>query len=61
MIKIAEVKISRIKEVGTFATWKATKALDKYDLKTFEVQAIPLRPGELKGLRAGMSAIMDEK
>lgn len=59
--KTAEVKISRIKEVGTFATWKATKALDKYDLKTFEVQAIPLRPGELKGLRAGMSAIMDEK
>lgn len=56
--KDVNVKITRIKEIGTFATWKATKALDKYDLKTFEVQATPLNADELPGLRSGMSAIL---
>lgn len=56
--KEVKVRITRVKEVGSFATWKATKALDKYDLKTFEVQAHPLDPSELDALRGGMSAIM---
>lgn len=56
--KEVAVKVSRVKEVGTFATWKATKALDRYDLKTFEVQARPLNPDELPGVRGGMSAVM---
>ncbi len=56
--KDVTVKITRIKEVGTFATWKATKALDKYDLKTFEVQAYPVDSSELLGLRGGMSAVL---
>lgn len=56
--KDVNVKITRIKEVGSFATWKATKALDKFDLKTFELQARPVVPSELSGLRGGMSAII---
>lgn len=56
--KDVKVKITRIKEVGSFATWKATKALDKFDLKTFELQAYPLDQSELLGLRGGMSAII---
>lgn len=56
--KDVKVKITRIKDVGSFATWKATKALDKFDLKTFEVQAHPIDPTELTGLRGGMSAII---
>lgn len=54
--KEVSVRISRIKDIGSFATWKATKALDKYDLKTFEVRATPLSP--LEGLRPGMTAVM---
>lgn len=50
--------VTRIKDVGSFATWKATKALDRFDLKTFELQAIPDNPSSLIGLRGGMSAIM---
>lgn len=50
--------VTRIKDVGSFATWKATKALDRFDLKTFELQAIPDDPSSLMGLRGGMSAIM---
>lgn len=56
--KEVQVKITRIKEVGSFATWKATKALDNFDLKTFEVQAYPTDPSQLLGLREGMTAIM---
>lgn len=56
--KEIKVKVTRIKEVGSFATWKATKALDKFDLKTFEVQAYPKESSELTGVRAGMSAVM---
>ncbi|MGM9694974.1 MAG: HlyD family secretion protein [Alloprevotella sp.] len=53
------VRISRLKDVGTFAVWKATKALDGFDLKTFEVRAVPLRPQDLKDARSGMSAVME--
>lgn len=56
--KNVRVRISKIKDVGSFATWKATKALDKFDLKTFELQARPLDPSGLDGLRGGMSAIL---
>lgn len=58
--KTVKVRIERIKEVGSFATWKATKALDKYDLKTFEVEAYPLTPSDLAGLRVGMTAVLEK-
>lgn len=53
------VKIDRIKDVGSFASWKATKALDRYDLKTFEVEAYPVNPNDVKGLRVGMTAVLE--
>lgn len=56
MDKTIKVKVSLIKNVGSFATWKATKALDGFDLKTFEVQAKPLQP--VTELRAGMSIVL---
>lgn len=56
--KDVKAKITRIKEVGSFAIWKATKALDKFDLKTFELQARPTDAGELPGLRSGMSGVI---
>lgn len=52
------VTITKIKDVGSFATWKATKALDCFDLKTFEVQATPVNPVTLPGLRCGMTAVL---
>lgn len=54
------VRITKWKDVGTFAVWKATKALDGFDLKTFEVKARPLHPEDLKDVRSGMSAIMEK-
>lgn len=56
--KEVPAKITRVKDVGSFATWKATKALDKFDLKTFELQAVPADASELSGIRGGMTAII---
>ena len=54
-----KVKVNYISVLGNFATWRATKAKGDFDMKTFEVRAVPLEPNT--DLRAGMSAIMDWK
>lgn len=59
--KNVRVRITKMKDVGSFATWKATKALDGFDLKTFEVEAHPLRPADIEGVRSGMSAIIEKR
>ena len=49
--KKTKAKIYYIRDLGTYATWQATKATGQWDSKTFEVkahtvEAIPeLRPG----------------
>ena len=52
-------KVNYISVLGNFATWRATKAKGDFDMKTFEVRAVPVEP--IKDLRAGMSAIFDWK
>ena len=54
-----KVKVNYISVLGNFATCRATKAKGDFDMKTFEVRAVPLEPNT--DLRAGMSAIMDWK
>lgn len=54
------VRIIKMKDVGTFAVWKATKALDGFDLKTFEVKARPLNVEGLENVRSGMTVIMEK-
>ena len=54
--KEVKMKVFYIKDQGSFAVWKATKANGQYDLKTVEVKA---RPEEVfEGLRPGMSLII---
>ncbi len=53
-----EMQIYYMKDEGSYAVWKATKANGQYDLKTFEVKARPTQA--LEGLRAGMSLIVKE-
>lgn len=57
--KTIEMQIYFIKDQGTYAVWKATKANGQYDLKTFEVRAHPLT--KVEGLRPGMSLILKYK
>lgn len=54
--KEIKMKVYYIKDQGSYATWKATKANGQYDLKTFEVKARPIKP--FGGLRPGMSLII---
>ena len=51
------LKVNFITALGDFATWHATKATGDFDLKTFEVRAVPVR--SLEGLRPGMSAVVE--
>lgn len=48
--------INYISPLGSFATWKATKDTGGYDLRTFEIQAIPKY--KVNDLRPGMSVII---
>lgn len=51
--KDIRLKVSHIKALGSYATWKATKVSGEFDLKSFEVKARPVEP--VSGLRPGMS------
>ena len=54
--KEMKMKVYYMKDKGSFAVWKATKASGQYDQKTFEVKARPL--GKVDGLRPGMSVVL---
>lgn len=54
--KDIQMKVYYMKDQGSFAVWKATKATGEYDLKTFEVKARPVE--KLEGLRPGMTLII---
>lgn len=50
------LKVNYMKDLGTYAAWKATKTTGQFDLKTFELRANPLE--KVEGLRPGMSVIL---
>lgn len=47
--------INYISALGSFATWKATKETGGYDLRTFEIHAVPKM--KINDLRPGMSVL----
>ena len=56
--KDIQMKVYYMKDQGSYAVWKATKANGQYDLKTFEVKARPVE--KIESLRPGMSLIIKE-
>ena len=48
-------KVSHIRPQGDFATWRATRQSSGYDVKSFEVRALPQQA--INGLRPGMSVL----
>ena len=56
--RVIEVKVSYIKALASYATWKATKTSGQFDVKTFEVRARPT--SKIVDLRPGMTAIFEE-
>ena len=53
------LKVYYMKDMGTYAAWKATKTNGQYDSKTFEVRARPIE--KVADLRPGMSVILKKK
>jgi HlyD family secretion protein len=56
--QIVEVKVSYIKALASYATWKATKTTGQFDVKTFEVRTRPT--AKVENLRPGMTALFEE-
>jgi len=55
--KEVEFKITSISPLEDFATWRATKVGGDFEVKAFEVRAVPTQPVE--GLRPGMSVLFE--
>jgi len=51
-----EAKVTYMKVMASYATWRSTKVSGGFDAKSFEVKAVPL--SEIKGMRPGMSVII---
>jgi HlyD family secretion protein len=51
------LKVNYINALGEFATWNATKTSGDFDMKSFEVHAVPVE--KIIGLRPGMSALVN--
>ncbi len=54
--KRIRLKVYYMKDLGSYAAWKATKTTGQFDMKTFEVKASPTTP--VDGLRPGMSVLL---
>ena len=50
------VRVTHIKAMGTYATWRTTKQNGGYDVRTFDVKCRPVNP--IRDLRPGMTAIL---
>ncbi|TAA48151.1 HlyD family secretion protein [Corallincola spongiicola] len=48
-------KVHHVAVMGDFATWRSTDSSQGFDMRTFEVEARPVKP--IPGLRAGMSVL----
>ena len=55
--KTYEAKITFMKAMASYATWRSTKVGGQFDAKTFEIKAKPTEA--ISGLRPGMSAIIE--
>ena len=56
--KAIELSVVKMKDMGSYATWKATKPRDEHDLRTFELTLKPTT--SLEGLLPGMTVVLDK-
>lgn len=52
------LKIYYIKDLGTYAVWRATKTTGQYDAKTFQIKARPTQ--KVENFRPGMSVLIKD-
>lgn len=51
----AEMEVYYVRDMGSYATWRATKSTGEWDSRTFEIKARPTKP--LIDLRPGMTVV----
>ena len=51
--------VRNVRVMASYATWRATKTLGQYDVKSFDVKVVPQE--DIDGLRPGMTAILSDK
>ncbi len=51
----ADMEIYYVRDMGSYATWRATKSTGEWDSRTFEIKARPTKP--LQDLRPGMTVV----
>ena len=56
--KEVEAEIYYIRDLGSYATWRATKTTGSWDSRTFEIKARPVE--KVEHLRPGMSVIFNK-
>ena len=54
--KEVTLKVFYIRDMGSYAVWRATKVTGQYEAKTFQVKARPVEP--VDNLRPGMSVLL---
>jgi len=52
-------RVDYMAPLADFATWRSTRDLGGFDLRTFEVRARPIQ--SVEGLRPGMTVLIDER
>ena len=57
--KEVSLKVNYISPLADFATWTSTKSAGGFDMKSFEIHAVPAFP--IEGLRPGMSVLVNWK
>jgi HlyD family secretion protein len=50
--------VRKVQAMASYATWRATKTNGQYDVKSFDVKAVPQE--KIEGLRPGMTAIISD-
>ena len=55
--KVIDVTIYYIRDMGSYATWRSTKATGSYDSRTFQIKARPTE--RIEGLRPGMTGVYE--
>lgn len=56
--KTYRTRVTYMKAMASYATWRATKVSGQYDTKTFEVKAKPIE--NIPNLRPGMTAVIEK-
>ena len=53
-----KARVTQVKAMASYATWRATKMTGQYDVKSFDVKLVPVEP--IDDMRPGMTVIVKQ-